>query len=71
MSEQTEQPQLTSEQIVAWQRQQAASEQRERQRLIADLRALAAERGYDILAAPVFTADGRLGADWGVARRGG
>ena len=68
MTESTE-PTLTAEQVRAWQRQQAQIEEANRRQLIADLVALAASRGYEIAAAPVLTADGRLTADWGVVAK--
>lgn len=66
MSEAVEQPAITPELIAAYQRQQAARHEQERRQLIEDLRALAAERGFAIVAGPLILEDGRLAADWGV-----
>ena len=66
MSEQLE---ITPEQMAAYQRQQAAAEQAARQQTIHDLIALAAERGFEIAAAPQLNADGRISAVWGVQRK--
>ena len=59
-------PTITTEQVRAWQRQQAQAAEAARRQLIADLRALAAERGHQIIAMPIFTEDGRIVADWAV-----
>jgi len=65
----TDQPTITAEQIAAYQRQQAAQEQRAMQACIVALQALASEHGFEIAAKPLFTHDGRTVADWGVVRK--
>lgn len=66
-----EQPVITPEMIAAYQRQQAKAEQQAQAQLIKELRALAAERGYEIVARPLITGDGCLWANWGVQRADG
>lgn len=60
---------ITKEQIEAYQRQQAAQEQASMQQCANDLVALAAERGFVIIAVPQLANDGRIGAVWGVQRK--
>ena len=60
---------ITPEQIVEYQRQQALQEQSAMSNCIQALQQLAAEHGFAITAIPRI-ADGRIVADWGVVRRG-
>lgn len=69
MTDTTDQPTITHEQIAAYQRQQQAQEQQTMQACIAALQALASEHGYEIVAVPQLTPDGRLSAAWGVRRK--
>ncbi len=59
-------PIVTKEQIEAWQRQQQALEQQAMQDCIAQLTQMAARAGFQIVAMPQFTPDGRTTAVWGV-----
>lgn len=65
-----EQPTITPEQIAAYQRQQAEKERQEDQAFLAEVQAFVAQRGYQIIAVPQFTPDGRTFATWGVIRNG-
>ena len=60
---------ITPEQVAEFQRQQAVKEQEAMRQLINDLQALAAERGFVIVAIPRLTSDGRTVADWGLNKR--
>lgn len=67
MSETTlDQPVITPEMIAAYQRQQAVKEEQARHQVLQELIALAAERGYKIVAMPLIDGQGRIIADWGV-----
>lgn len=70
MSESTEQPTITPEQIAAYQRQQAERERQEDQAFLAEVQAFVAQHGYQIMAVPQLTPDGRTVATWGVIRNG-
>ena len=69
MTNNTELPAITKEMLEAYQAEQAQLEQSAMQRCVADLQALATERGYEIVAIPQLLNDGRLGAVWGVRRK--
>lgn len=62
-------PEITPEMIAAYQRQQAEREQAAMQQLADELKSIAAERGFDIVAVPRIMDDGTLGAMWGVRRK--
>lgn len=63
-------PTITPEQIAAYQRQQAEKERQEDQAFLAEVQAFVAQRGYQIMAVPQLTPDGRTVATWGVIRNG-
>ena len=70
----SEQAEITPEMIAEYQRRQAAQEQAAMQQCINDLIALAAERGFAIMAHAQQVPDGRtgiisIGAVWGVQHR--
>ena len=71
MSDTTEQPTITAEQIAEFQRQQAERERQEDQAFLAEVQAFVAQRGYQIMAVPQLTPDGRTVATWGVIRNRG
>lgn len=62
---------ITREQIEQFVRHQQAAEQQAMQACIAKVQKLAAENGFEIMAMPLLTPDGRIGADWGVRRVAG
>lgn len=70
MSESTE-PTITPEQIAAYQRQQAERERQEDQAFLAEVQQFVEQRGYQIMAVPQLTPDGRIVATWGVIRSRG
>lgn len=69
MSESTE-PTITPAQVAEFQRNQRAKEEQAMQACIADLQALAAQRGYTIVGVPQLIPDERgswaLSVAWGV-----
>lgn len=62
-------PSITQEQIAAYQRKLQVEQQQALHQCIADLKALAEGRGFEIIAVPQFTQDGRVSAEWGVIKR--
>lgn len=68
MSE-TPEPTITAEMIAAYQRQQAAQEQQSMQHAIDVASKAVGELGYEIVAVPQLSQDGRIVAAWGVRRK--
>ena len=66
MTEQIATPEITPEMIAAYQKQQEDAEKQRRHAVLRELAALAQERGYQLIAIPQFTDDGRIAATWGV-----
>lgn len=64
-------PTITPEQVAEFQRQQAERERQEDQAFLAEVQAFVAQRGYQIMAVPQLTPDGRTVATWGVIRSRG
>lgn len=62
-------PSITQEQLEAYQRKLQVEQQQALHQCIADLKALSGERGFEIIAVPQFTQDGRVSAEWGVIKR--
>lgn len=60
---------ITQEQIAAYQRKMQVEQQQALHQCIADLKALASERGFEIISVPQLTQDGRLTSEWGVIKR--
>ena len=67
----TDQPTLTPDQIAAMQRQLAAQEQTAHQLFGEALTAFLQQHGYQIIAWPQLTQDGRTVAQWGYRRVAG
>lgn len=66
-----EQPTITPEQVAEFQRQQAERERQEDQAFLAQVQQFVEQRGYQIMAIPQLTPDGRTVATWGVIRSRG
>lgn len=62
---------ITPAMLRCYQQQQAAAEQQRRYQLITELVQTAAAAGYEIIAMPQFTNDGRTIAAWGVQQKAG
>lgn len=66
-----EQPTITPEQVAEFQRQQAERERQEDQAFLAQVQQFVEQRGYQIMAVPQLTPDGRIVATRGVIRSRG
>lgn len=64
----SDQAELTAEQIEQAKRQLAAQEQQAHQAFGEALAAFLAQHGYQIVAWPTLTQDGRMTAQWGYRR---
>lgn len=71
VGESSAEPTITPEQVAEFQRQQAERERQGDQAFLAEVQAFVAGRGYQIIAVPQLTPDGRTVATWGVIRSRG
>lgn len=65
----TKHQELTKEQVEAWQQQQEEANRQAELDAYQKIADYAASLGFEIVAAPGFTPDGRIGAIWGVQRK--
>lgn len=60
---------LTKEQVEAWQQQQMEKEQQAEKEFAEKLMAFCSEHGFELVAMPSLTPDGRITAGIGVRRK--